>query len=64
MTYFYCTGFGKFGNILTNPTTDLVGALPALLQSHPENERSFKLKHHEIVTVAIADCDEALDRIY
>ena len=64
MTYFYCTGFGKFGNIMTNPTTKLVEALPALLSQCEENEKILKLQHHEVVTTAIQDCDEAIQRIY
>ena len=64
MTYFYCTGFGKFGQILHNPTSKLIEALPALLNTSNENNRSLKLKHHEIITVAIQDCDEAINRIY
>ena len=64
MTYFYCTGFGKFGNVLTNPTTKLVETLPNILKSIPENDKFFKLKHSEIVTVAMQDCDAAIQRIY
>ena len=64
MTFFYCTGFGKFGPILQNPTTKLVEALPALVNTSTENNRSLKLKHHEVITTAIQDCDEAIARIY
>ena len=64
MTFFYCTGFGKFGNILTNPTSQLVQAMPQLLSKHPDNNKLFKLVHNEVVTVAMSDCDESLQRIY
>ena len=39
-------------------------ALPSLIAQHNENNRSMKLKHNEVITVAIQDCDEALNRIY
>ena len=64
MTFFYCTGFGKFGDILENPTSKLIEALPALLAQVVENDRILKLKHKEVVTVAMQDCDEAVNRIY
>ena len=58
--YFYITGFGKFANILENPSTHLVNALPRLLK----NQANTHLAHSEIVTVSCEDCDVALDRIY
>ena len=61
--FFYITGFGKFGNVLENPTSILVGKLPDLL-TEPANASKFHLAHSEIVTTAIQDCDEALERIY
>ena len=64
MTYFYCTGFGKFGTVLENPTSKLITALPSLLTQVNENNRSLKLKHSEVITVSIQDCDEAVNRIY
>ena len=64
MTYFYCTGFGKFGNVLENPTSRLIQNLPELLKKVPENDKFFKLRHTEIITVAIQDCDQTVERIY
>ena len=61
-TFFYVTGFGKFGNVLENPTTYLIRDLPKLLYQNPNPQVS--LRHHEIVKVAIEDCDDALSRIY
>jgi len=61
-TYFYVTGFGKFANILENPTTYLVRALPELLKNNPQ--ANVHLAHHEIVKVAVEDCDERLKKIY
>lgn len=56
------TGFGKFANILNNPSTYLVRALPKLLNQ--KNLPNVFLAHSEIVTVSIQDCDETLDQIY
>ena len=55
------TGFGKFANILENPSTHLVKALPKLLEKAKIND---KLKHSEVVTVSCEDCDSTLDQIY
>ena len=62
-TYFYVTGFGKFANILENPTTHLVRSLPKLIRQS-QLPIHTKLDHSEIVTVSIQDCDTALDQIY
>ena len=57
---FYVTGFGKFANILENPSTHLVKALPRLFKQSNLVGRAH-LAHTEIVTVSIEDCDTALD---
>ena len=62
--YFYVTGFGKFGNILENPTTHLVKALPDLLKAAAEKTNKLELKSTEIVVVAMKYCDEAIERMY
>ena len=62
--FFYVTGFGKFGNILENPSSIVVRDLPNILSQQSSEGRPFHLKHSEIVTVSIEDCDEALERIY
>ena len=54
------TGFGKFGNVLENPTTKIVRALPEMCPSGA----TWELKHTEIVTVSIEECDAAMERIY
>ena len=56
------TGFGKFANILNNPSTYLVRALPKLLKK--VNLPKAKLVHSEVVTVSCEDCEIALDQIY
>ena len=56
--YFYITGFGKFFNIVTNPSSVLVNRLPELF------EEDWHLAHHEIVTVSIEDCETSLSKIY
>ena len=38
--------------------------MPQLLSKHPDNNKLFKLVHNEVVTVAMTDCDESLQRIY
>ena len=66
--YFYVTGFGKFANILENPTSIMVRDLPELLRQQAENpeapQQQFELKHSQVVKVSIQDCDEALDGLY
>ena len=62
--YFYVTGFGKFGNILENPTTVLVRNLSELLNADERSQSHFKVELTDIVTVSIQDCDNALERIY
>ena len=37
--YFYCTGYGKFGNVLENPTSILVRDLPDLLSAQAASPR-------------------------
>ena len=56
---FYVTGFGKFAHILENPSSFLVRALPAILGDCP----GVELSHHEVVTVSVEHCDEALSKI-
>jgi hypothetical protein len=47
---------------LENPTTYLVRALPNLLQKNPQ--ANVHLAHHEVVKVAVEDCDQALLEIF
>ena len=53
----YITGFGKFGHILSNPTTALVNVLPGFLKAHPI--KNMTLADHKIVTVACEFVDDA-----
>ena len=49
-THFWVTGFGKFGNILENPTTYLVKALPDILK---QCAVEIHLDHTEVIDVSI-----------
>ena len=60
--FFYVTGFGRFGNILENPTMHLVNNLPGKLAGLKSSQ--FKLAHSEIIPVTMTDCDTATSRIY
>lgn len=58
----FVTGFGKFGNILENPTTKISNALPRLLKE--KGIANLTLAKQFVVTVAIEDCDSVLQEIY
>ena len=49
--FFYITGFGKFANVLENPSSKLVELLPELLKR--KALKNVELAHCEVVTVAI-----------
>ena len=55
------TGFGKFGDVVENPTTFLVNALQETVK---ECEVEIHLEHSEVVDVSIQDCDVAIESIY
>ena len=58
----FFTGFGKFGPVLSNPTTKLSEACAKLLEDLKDPQ--IVLKKNYIITVACEDCDEALAEIY
>ena len=62
--FFYVTGFGKFCGVSENPTSIMVRDLPTILPLQNCDGKLFQLAHVEVLTVAIEDCDEALERIY
>ena len=55
------TGFGKFGNILKNPTTFLVENLPEYLKANCQAD--FELIDARVVPVDIQNCDKAINEI-
>ena len=52
----YVTGFGKFGNILVNPTSILVGELKQALPQFTH----INVCDIQVVEVSIQGCDEYL----
>ena len=56
----YVTGFGKFADILENPTTYIVRELQ---RKYEAKELEVNIKYIKIVEVSIQDCDEALEQI-
>lgn len=54
----YVTGFGKFGDIIENPTTFLIKALPQILEKHPI--KKLELCEARIVTVSCVKVDAML----
>ena len=58
--YIYLTSFGKFGNILENPTTHLAKDLNKKLQDGYCIDENICIEHIEVVTVSIQDCESAL----
>ena len=58
----FLIGFGKFGTVLYNPTTALSSSIQQLLLANPIE--GLNLENNYIITVAIEDCNEALEDIY
>ena len=53
MLYIYLTSFGKFGNILENPTTHLAKDLQKKLKDGYCIDENICIEHIEVVTVSI-----------
>ena len=70
--HFYITGFGKFGDVLENPTSILVAKLPELLALKiandttftDEQKKPFHLAHSEVLEVHMDECNDGLERMY
>jgi pyrrolidone-carboxylate peptidase len=58
----FFTGFGKFGNVLENPTTHHSRKIETLLRESGID--GVELHSTRTITVAIEYCDEALSEIY
>ena len=56
---FSLTGFGKFGDVLVNPTTELIGKVRQILV-----EQQTKVGITQVIKVAAEDCEAQLLGIY